>query len=72
MKAHLANECLQCPEEISRYFINEQLASDKFAAIVIDNALNCRIAKQNIQQTYPHIWNVRCASHAIIRKLKDR
>ena len=45
--------------------IIEQLGSDKFAAVVTDNASNCRVARQNIQQTYPHIWDVRCAAHAI-------
>ncbi|PKY23310.1 hypothetical protein RhiirB3_387104 [Rhizophagus irregularis] len=32
--------------------IIKQLGSDKFAAIVTDNASNCRIARQNIQLTY--------------------
>ncbi|GBC36080.2 ribonuclease H-like domain-containing protein [Rhizophagus irregularis DAOM 181602=DAOM 197198] len=50
-------------EEISK--IIEKLGSDKFAAIVTDNASNCRVARQNIHQTYPHIWNIRCAAHAI-------
>jgi hypothetical protein len=50
-------------EEISK--IIEELGSDKFAAIVTDNASNCRAARQNIQQTYPHIWDLRCAAHAI-------
>jgi hypothetical protein len=50
-------------EEISS--IIEKLGSDKFAAIVTDNASNCRVARQNIHQTYPHIWNIRCAAHAI-------
>jgi len=45
--------------------IIERLGSDKFAAIVTDNAANCRVARQNIQQTYPHIWDVHCAAHAI-------
>ena len=45
--------------------IIEQLGSDKMAVIVTDNASNCRVARRNIQQTYPHIWNLRCAAHAI-------
>ena len=39
-------------EEISS--IIEKLGSEKFAAIVTDNASNCRVARQNIHQTYPH------------------
>ncbi|GES99151.1 ribonuclease H-like domain-containing protein [Rhizophagus clarus] len=50
-------------EEISK--IIEKLGSDKFAAIVTDNASNCQVARQNIHETYPHIWNIRCAAHAI-------
>src|SRR5579864_8105458 len=45
--------------------IIEQLGSDKFAAIVTDNASNCQSARQKIQQMYSHIWDVRCAAHAI-------
>jgi hypothetical protein len=45
--------------------IIEQLGSDKFAAVVTDNAANCQVARQNILQMYPHIWDVRCAAHAI-------
>ncbi|GBB89019.1 hypothetical protein RclHR1_15660001 [Rhizophagus clarus] len=50
-------------EEISK--IIKKLGSDKFVAIVTDNASNCRVARQNIHETYPHIWNIRCAAHAI-------
>lgn len=45
--------------------IIEQLGSDKFTAIITDNAFNCRVARQNIQQAYLHIWNLCCAAHAI-------
>jgi hypothetical protein len=45
--------------------IIEKLGSDKFAAVVTDAASNCNVARRKIQETYPHIWNVRCAAHAI-------
>ena len=38
---------------------------DKFAAIVTDNASNCRVARNLIHEKYEHIWDVRCAAHAI-------
>jgi len=43
----------------------EKLGLDKFAAIITDAASNCNVARQKTQETYPHIWNVRCAAHAI-------
>ncbi|CAG8854883.1 41778_t:CDS:1, partial [Gigaspora margarita] len=45
--------------------IIERLGSDKFAAVVTDAASNCNLARQKTQEMYPHIWNVRCAAHAI-------
>ncbi|CAG8843989.1 28910_t:CDS:2, partial [Gigaspora margarita] len=45
--------------------IIEKFGSDKFAAIVTDAASNCNSVRQKIQEMYPHIWNVRCAVHAV-------
>jgi len=45
--------------------IIEQLGNNKFAALITDNASNYRAARQNIQQTYSHIWDIHCATHAI-------
>ncbi|RIA96089.1 hypothetical protein C1645_815928 [Glomus cerebriforme] len=85
MEAHLANDCLQCPEEISKYWSLDGWTTPKMESIynyivttdtrmeyliglrdyssdshtiVTDNASNCRAARQNIQQTYPHIWDI--------------
>ncbi|CAG8857144.1 17231_t:CDS:1, partial [Gigaspora margarita] len=56
MGEFLANEILD---------VVDKLGSDKFAAVVIDAAANCRMAHQKVQTTYPYIWNVRCGAHAI-------
>jgi len=45
--------------------IIEKLGSDKFAAVVTDAASNCNLARQKTQEMYPHIWNIRCAAHAV-------
>ncbi|CAG8789868.1 35396_t:CDS:2, partial [Gigaspora margarita] len=45
--------------------IVEKLGSDKFAAVVTNAASNCNSAYQKIQKMYLHIWNVRCAAHAV-------
>jgi hypothetical protein len=45
--------------------IIEKIGLDKFAAVVTDNASNCRVARNIIHEKYEHIWDVRCAAHAI-------
>ena len=50
-------------EEISH--IIEQVGSEKFAAIVTDAASSCRIAREKTEEMNPHIWDIRCATHAI-------
>ncbi|CAB4494196.1 unnamed protein product [Rhizophagus irregularis] len=50
--------------------IIEKLGSDKFTAIVTDNTSNCQIARQNIHQMYPHIWNIQL-SQCLIRFLES-
>lgn len=45
--------------------IIEKIGLDKFAAVVTDNASNCRVARNIVQEKYGHIWDVRCAAHAI-------
>ncbi|RHZ81505.1 hypothetical protein Glove_120g3 [Diversispora epigaea] len=44
--------------------IIEKIGSEKFAAVVTDAATNCRVAREKIQFSYPHIWNIRCIAHA--------
>ncbi|RHZ62588.1 hypothetical protein Glove_339g12 [Diversispora epigaea] len=44
--------------------IIEKIGSEKFAAVVTDAAANCRVAREKIQFSYPHIWNIRCIAHA--------
>ncbi|CAG8786652.1 7080_t:CDS:1, partial [Acaulospora morrowiae] len=43
----------------------ENIGSEKFAAIITDAASNCKFARKKIQEFYPHIWDIRCAAHAI-------
>lgn len=45
--------------------IIETIGTEKFAAVVTDSAANCRVAREKIQEKYPHISNIRCAAHAI-------
>jgi hypothetical protein len=49
--------------EISK--IVEKIGLDKFTAVVTDNASNCRVARRMIEEKYGHIWDIRCAAHAI-------
>ncbi|RHZ85688.1 hypothetical protein Glove_62g26 [Diversispora epigaea] len=44
--------------------IIEKIGNEKFAAVVTDAAANCRVAREKIQFSYPHIWNIRCIAHA--------
>ena len=45
--------------------IVEKIGLDKFAAVVTDNASNCRVARKKIEEKYNHIWDIRCIAHAI-------
>ena len=55
----------------------EKIGLDKFAAIVTDNAANCRVAREKTEDKYNHILNIRCIAHAInliatdLRKIDD-
>ncbi len=51
--------------------IIEQFSSNKFTTVIIDNASNCQVVRQNIQQTYPHIWNLHYVAHAINLIISD-
>ena len=43
----------------------EKIGLDKFAAVVTDNAANCRVARKKIEENYNHILDIRCIAHAI-------
>src|SRR5207247_5863888 len=45
--------------------IIEKIGLDKFAAVVTDNASNCRVAREKIEEKFNHILNIRCIVHAI-------
>ena len=45
--------------------IVEKIGLDKFAAVVTDNASNCRVARKKIEEKYNHILDLRCIAHAI-------
>ena len=45
--------------------IVEKIGVDKFAAVVTDNASNCRVARKKVEEKYNHIWDIRCIAHAI-------
>ena len=45
--------------------IIEIIGTEKFATVVMDSAANCRVARKKIQEKYPHISNIRCATHTI-------
>jgi hypothetical protein len=45
--------------------IIEKIGPDKFAAIVTDNASNCRVARKKVEEKYNNIWDIRCIAHAI-------
>jgi hypothetical protein len=55
----------------------EKIGLDKFAAVVTDNASNCRLAREKTEENYNHILNIRCIAHAInliatdLGKIKD-
>ena len=38
----------------------EKIGSEKFAAIISDNASAVAAARQRISDTYPHIMNIHC------------
>ena len=43
----------------------EKIGVSKFAAVVTDSAVNCKVARRPTANNYPHIWNIRCTAHAI-------
>ncbi len=45
--------------------IIERVGLEKFAAVVTDSTSACHLAREKTQEIYPHIWNIRCAAHAI-------
>ncbi|CAG8852197.1 1503_t:CDS:2, partial [Gigaspora margarita] len=45
--------------------IIEQIGPHHFAAIIMDNGSNVRIARQAIHYDYSHILNIRCIAHAL-------
>jgi len=51
--------------------IMKRIGINKFAAIVTDNASNCRVARKKIEETFGHIWDLRCATHIINLILAD-
>ncbi len=51
--------------------IIERIGINKFAAIVTDNASNCQVARKKIKETFDHIWDLKCAAHAINLILAD-
>jgi hypothetical protein len=64
--------------EISK--VIEKIGVSKFAAIVTDSAANCKVARRLTSSNYPHIWDIRCAAHAVnliaadltkVNKIKD-
>jgi len=50
-------------KEISN--VIEKIGVSKFAAVVTDSAANCKVARRLTSNNYPHIWDIRCAAHAI-------
>lgn len=50
--------------EISDVIEKNNLVS-KFAAVITDNASNCRVAREKIEEKYNYILNIRCIAHAI-------
>ena len=38
---------------------------NRFSAIVSDNGANVKLARNLINQLYPHIFSIRCIAHAI-------
>ena len=43
----------------------EKIGLDKFAAVITDNAANCRVARKKTEKNYNHILDIRCIAHAI-------
>src|SRR5436190_1298482 len=43
----------------------KEIGPDRFSALVSDNGANVRLARDHINQLYPHIFNIRCIAHAI-------
>ncbi|KAL1268259.1 hypothetical protein QQF64_033622 [Cirrhinus molitorella] len=47
------------------------LGPEKVFALVTDNAANMNVAWAHVEETYPHITTIGCASHALNLLLKD-
>lgn len=71
-KEYLYQLCDFSDESHTGSFITEQIAnvlekvgSNRFSAIVSDNGANVKLARNQICQLYPYIFNVRCIAHAM-------
>uniref|UniRef100_U9TDT5 DUF659 domain-containing protein n=1 Tax=Rhizophagus irregularis (strain DAOM 181602 / DAOM 197198 / MUCL 43194) TaxID=747089 RepID=U9TDT5_RHIID len=51
--------------------IIEKIGSEKFVAIVLDNASAVAATRQRISDTYPHIMNIHCIAHFVNLISKD-
>jgi hypothetical protein len=49
----------------------EEIDPNRFSAIVSDNGANVKLARKQICQLYPHIFNIRCIAHAINLMAQD-
>ena len=77
-KEYLYQLCDFSDESHTGEFIANQIESvleavgpDRFSAIVSDNGANVRLARNQISQTYPHIFSIRCIAHAINLMAQD-
>ena len=50
-------------KEISN--VIEKIEVSKFTTVVTDSTTNCKVARRLTSNNYPHIWDIRCAAHAI-------
>ena len=55
--------------EIKKVII--EVGSEKFAAVVSDNASAISAARRRISESYPHIINIRCIAHFVNLISKD-
>lgn len=49
----------------------DEIGSEKFAAVVSDNASAIAAARRKISEIYPHIINIRCIAHFVNLISKD-
>jgi len=49
----------------------DKIGSEKFVAVVSDNASAIANARQKISESYPHIMNIRCIAHFVNLISKD-